>query len=238
MANKKTLFDASKTAGIIADLRNGDNKERRNYTQKELCDEIQNNFDVSLSVSKLSRLEKGDTSQIPSINILLAIADFFDVSLEYLIGRAEVATPSLSRKATNKKFGLSDEAMDAMENMNKYKDIGLLPANYRKCSEMAFVNKIIVNFRTVILSPAIEYFIAYENYMDFIEKYGRGKKSQKYLDLDGLPVGIEDSLIDECQELKEILDIKRMNILSELECFLKRLRNALIIKKEDNNADN
>jgi transcriptional regulator with XRE-family HTH domain len=42
---------------------------------------------LGISNQAVSLLEKG--KNVPSFNVLIAIADFFDVSLDYLVGRTE-----------------------------------------------------------------------------------------------------------------------------------------------------
>lgn len=184
-------------------------------------------------------LEEKPKEKLQAIKVgtLYDFCQYTNVSADYLLGLNDCRVKEASAKQIQEDFGLSDEAIQTMAFMNRHNDIGLLPVNYKKCGEMSFLNEIIVNFPKVILTPAIEYFKAYENYMDFIEKHGKdagGKKSEIYLDLEGIPVGLEDILIEKCQKLKNTLDIKRMNILSELERFLLSFRKILIAEQEDN----
>lgn len=119
----KVLFDKDVLATRIYDLRTGDNKEGKIYTQRELCEAIKEKIGVKFSFSKLSRLEKGDDKQMPSINTLLAISEFFDVSLEYLVGLSEIAEKNINYKEVNKMFGLSQRAMKKMEYMKTHTDL-------------------------------------------------------------------------------------------------------------------
>lgn len=47
-------------------------------------------FDLGISNQAVSLLEKGKRS--PSFEILIAIADYFNVSLDYLVGRSDDPT--------------------------------------------------------------------------------------------------------------------------------------------------
>ena len=119
----KVLFDKDVLATRIFDLRTGANKEEKIYTQRELCEAIKEKTGVEISISKLSRLEKGDDKQMPSINTLLAISEFFDVSLEYLVGLSDISEKNINYKEVNKMFGLSQRAMEKMEYMKTHTDL-------------------------------------------------------------------------------------------------------------------
>lgn len=57
-------------------------REEMGITQAELSD------NVHVSGSSVSEYEKGVTN--PSMSVLLQLADFFDVSLDYLMGRTTI----------------------------------------------------------------------------------------------------------------------------------------------------
>ncbi|MGI5905210.1 MAG: helix-turn-helix domain-containing protein [Candidatus Pararuminococcus gallinarum] len=44
---------------------------------------------VNLNIKQIQRYEGG--SNEPTLSVLIALADFFDVSLDYLVGRSDVA---------------------------------------------------------------------------------------------------------------------------------------------------
>ena len=54
-------------------------REEKNLTQKELADK------VLVSQAAIARWEEGKRS--PNLDALILIANFFDVSLDYLVGR-------------------------------------------------------------------------------------------------------------------------------------------------------
>lgn len=224
------LFDKGILASRVFDLRTGENNEKKVYTQKDLCVAIKEKTGVEISVSKLSRLESGGDDQIPSVNTLLAISKFFDVSLEYLVGLSEIATEDISYKAANEKFGLSQPAMEKMEYMKTHTDL-IWPENYKKFGEMNFLNEVIISFPRLFSVPAVDYLRAYENYIKFLNKYGKennGKKSARFLNSEIFAIGVEESMIEQAQDLKNMVDLKKFEMLSAWEAFLRRLRKDLI----------
>ena len=228
----KVLFDKDVLATRIFDLRTGANKEEKIYTQRELCEAIKEKTGVEISISKLSRLEKGDDKQMPSINTLLAISDFFDVSLEYLVGLSDISEKNINYKEVNKMFGLSQRAMEKMKYMKTHTDL-IWPENYKKFGEMDFLNMVIVDFPKLFSVPAVAYLRAYEEYKEFCKKYGKkknGKNSTRVLDLDAFPIEIEESMIEQAQDLKNMVDLKKFEMLSAWETFLRKIRNALIME--------
>lgn len=55
-------------------------KNSRNLLQKDIAQAI------NITVRQYQRYEKGETQ--PTLPVLLALADYFDVSLDYLVGRS------------------------------------------------------------------------------------------------------------------------------------------------------
>jgi len=58
-------------------------RQENNFTQRQVADGI------GIAEQAYQRYEYGRT--VPSALILIALADFFDVSLNYLVGRSDVA---------------------------------------------------------------------------------------------------------------------------------------------------
>lgn len=231
----KILLKTKVLARRIFDLRTGENKEEKIYTQRELCEAIKEKTGVEISISKLSRLENEDDEQMPSINMLLAISEFFDVSLEYLVGLSDISEKNINYKEVNKMFGLSQRAMEKMKYMKTHTDL-IWPENYKKFGEMDFLNMVIVHFSELFSTPAVDYLQVYENNKKFCERYEReknGKKSTRFLDVDTLSPSEENNLIEQAQELKNMVDLKKFEILSRWVTFLQKLRQSLLIKEDD-----
>lgn len=56
-------------------------RTRKNILQQEIADKI------GLSLRSYQRYEKGERE--PTVSILIAFADYYDVSLDYLVGRSD-----------------------------------------------------------------------------------------------------------------------------------------------------
>lgn len=73
-----------------------------------------------LSESTISLYESGKRQ--PDNETILKIADFFDVSVDYLLGREEKETPSYTEEE-RKLFGLIEQLTDAeVEELSNYLD--------------------------------------------------------------------------------------------------------------------
>lgn len=77
-----------------------------------------------LKVSKrVIELWAGKQSR-PDIERLASIADYFGVTVDYLVGRSEHDTPTLEMAAVCEKYGLSKQALQFLERLNAPPDIG------------------------------------------------------------------------------------------------------------------
>ena len=86
----------------LRDLRN-----KKELSQQELCS------DLGISKAALSYYENGQ--RVPDIDILLIIADYFNVSADYLLGRTPNKTPNTSKQAVLKYTGLSEAALEEIK---------------------------------------------------------------------------------------------------------------------------
>lgn len=62
-------------------------KNSRNILQKDIAQA------ANVTVRQYQRYEKGETQ--PTLPVLIALADFFDVSIDYLVGRTD--NPTVNR---------------------------------------------------------------------------------------------------------------------------------------------
>lgn len=90
-------------------------KELRNskkLTQKQLADIFY------LNKSSISRYE--NNSQMPENEILQKLADFFEVSIDYLLCRTDEQTPPISNNSLSKKekLDIEKEALHMIENID------------------------------------------------------------------------------------------------------------------------
>ncbi len=102
-------------------------REQKNITQQELADEL------GITRQSLSLYEKAERTI--NIELLARIADFFNVSTDYLMGRTDIATLDESIQTACKVTGLSEEAI---------RKIQLETANYESNSvDVATLNAIL-----------------------------------------------------------------------------------------------
>lgn len=99
--NKRSLFSTR-----LASLR-----KERNLTQYSLAENL------GFSRGQISNYEQG--SREPDQDTLLKIADFFDVSVDYLLGRTKIKNTLFEKE----KFDLEKEAEKMIEKINKLKTI-------------------------------------------------------------------------------------------------------------------
>lgn len=85
-------------------------REQKNITQQELADQL------GITRQSLSLYEKAERTI--NIELLAKIADFFNVSTDYLMGRTNTATLDESIQTACKVTGLSEEAVKNLNNIN------------------------------------------------------------------------------------------------------------------------
>ena len=116
MGNRKTeyklLYDPAKVATRIEDLRKGNGTN--SITLEKLSNEILSKTGVSISAPQLGKYENADLRERPNANNLLALANYYDVSIGYLLGLSESRETEDKYVVGSKEFGLSDEAMEQL----------------------------------------------------------------------------------------------------------------------------
>ena len=84
-------------------------RQKRNLSLRDLASEL------NIAYSSLGKYERGD--QQPSFDTLIKIADYFNVTTDYLIGRSDGKTTDL--KKLYEKIGLSEDSISLLEFMAK-----------------------------------------------------------------------------------------------------------------------
>lgn len=85
-----------------------------NVTQKQLANAV--------GVKPQSISQYLDGASCPSYAVLIAIADFFHVSTDYLVGRSDVSTDDMSIAAIGKALGISEKAVSVIAQNSKVVD--------------------------------------------------------------------------------------------------------------------
>lgn len=106
-------------ANISIGERVRDLRAEKKLTLKELSCAIAEKTGRHIAVSTLSTLEAYGNDDLrkvkePSLAIVKAVADFFDVSLDYLVGNSDAKSLDVDVQAIHKRLGLSEQAIAAL----------------------------------------------------------------------------------------------------------------------------
>lgn len=147
--------------------------ERPNITQAQLSKTI------GVTRQTISQYLNGISE--PSYAALVKIADYFDVSLDYLLGRSEARTTDLNIKNVCEITGLNEHSIDLLNGINacamddKFGEIQLFGRNpdYALCLVNEFID--------FAFSPIDEFSIPYDHYLSFREQVEQNQiASQKW----------------------------------------------------------
>lgn len=121
MKKKKLYYDVKLLSERIEDLRK---KEGNNKTTlDELVKMIKEKTGEDISKTTLSNYENTDTIGNMRISNLIAIANTYEVSMDYLLGKTKSKMYDYTSQMTSDKYALSDESMKKLSNLNNKKDI-------------------------------------------------------------------------------------------------------------------
>lgn len=121
MPNKKPAFDRVKFTERFGDLITGSiikMHNRKKYTYTKLASEL-NKSGFNFTAAQLGKFANVEDSTVPKIDIVAEIARFFNVSIDFLIGSSNSISTDEISKSVNKRFGLSDSAMNNLEKWKK-----------------------------------------------------------------------------------------------------------------------
>lgn len=120
-----------------------DLREERGYTLDEL-EEALTKKNTSISHTTLGKYENDADIKLSYLKIL---ANFYNVDIDYLLGYTNTRRKDVTHKVVSTKFGLSDKAMNRLENMKRdfFRSEKLEIINYMLESPL-FVNVILERF--------------------------------------------------------------------------------------------
>jgi len=137
--NKEALFPTR-----LRELR-----KKKNISQATLAKEL------SLTKSTIGLYETGDN--VPDIKTLAAMAQYFGVSADYMLGLAKDSTFDIEIRAISEKTGLSENSINRLMNINtvKYADIVQNPdetviTSMIKYNQINFVNDLLEDLQILI----------------------------------------------------------------------------------------
>lgn len=157
---KDLKFNKIKTAEILSDLRHP--KERQKpYSYAELSKKIFEKTGVHISHTQLCKYENNELSgkdnDIMNIKNACAIANFYEVSLDYILGISEAKTNDIDVKTICEKTGLSAECVNMLlDNENVYRQTNCMDDLSYFLSDFSFVMIVVQLCRYRLLGRAIE----------------------------------------------------------------------------------
>lgn len=84
-------------------------REQRDLTMEMLADDMNAKYGLTLGKGTISRWESGATD--PAISFVVCVADYFNVSLDYLAGITDVSTPTRLLTYTKKILKAQEKKM-------------------------------------------------------------------------------------------------------------------------------
>ena len=118
MKENKTPYDITVLSERLEDLRMKDGYNK--ITLEELSKEIANKLGEYISTNTLGKYQKTGEAEKMGVRNLITLANFYEVPLDYLFGKTSSKRNNYTDQMTAKKFGLSDKAMEQLENLTYY----------------------------------------------------------------------------------------------------------------------
>ena len=122
-------------------------RKQKNLTQESFCPAFKEKTGISVTVTTVRNWEQGRS--IPPLNDLIQLAAFFDVSVDYLLGLSDCT--SVDNSYINKKTGLNDEAIRALEGAVRESEIEKELYNLRNNKSLTVSETLNIMFKHGIL---------------------------------------------------------------------------------------
>lgn len=177
-----------------------DLRTQKGLSQQELCSELK------ISKAALSYYENGQRS--PDIDILLVIADFFNVSADYLLGRTKAATTDVDMKGICDFMSLSEKAVEKIALFTDYS------APFCCISEGAVFNKLCEND---FIFQLCQYFYSYFEITDLIAYYQKIIQEKKHNNED---YSEYEELLKQAQSDRDYFKWHTNNFVNEIEDYI------------------
>ena len=137
MKKKELFYDLSKLSERIEDLRKGDGINK--VTLDELSKAIENKTGEQISKTTLSNYENNDDMGRMRISNLIALANTYDVSIDYLLGKTNSKKHNYTDQMASNKYSLSDDSLSKLTHMTNNKEFN------NNEIKLKFINHIIEN---------------------------------------------------------------------------------------------
>lgn len=194
-----------------------------NETQQEVANR------VGVSRQNVGKWLSGETT--PDINTLCKVADAYNVSTDYLLGRTPHKTPDINERAVCDYTGLSEVALEkASFLVNLVPEILKYNYNISELNDVNLLNEIIeTDTFQQLIGITIDYCGLYLNGLK--KKHIYAKEYDFILDEDIKEEFLENDYTEFIVTKKTIKTLKQLNTL------LERLYNDYLLKESENNGN-
>lgn len=111
LVEEKIEFERDKAAKLSAEGLKKTGK-KRSFNRKSIAEELNIDYTTFLSYLKTEMSDEKKTDKIPNGKTLATLAEYFDVSIDYLLGLSDTKTKDIKIAAIGDYTGLSREAID------------------------------------------------------------------------------------------------------------------------------
>ena len=225
------------------DLRRDQTKrEGKKKSFKEISEEILKITGESISHTQLSKYynigHDADIRISPNIKSVLAIADYYDVSVEYLLGLSDTKYCEDKYKIGSKTFGLSDVSMEILEEMKNQLhifNVCVFENNiYKKFSGVDLINFVLDNFLYDFQESFNKYFYEVQR-LEQLVNFDKPIKSEHINVRE--QIKNEDESIDEIIFQKDFVSYRKHQIAQTVDKLIDNLIKELASKENEKEAD-
>lgn len=227
---KKVMYNFSERFHNLR--RSRDNTDKANFIK--MSSDIESVTGVKISHTQLRKYynlcvdEDEQIDLFPNIKNLLALADYYGVSLEYMLALSDSTSYKNKYKVGSKGFGLNDISMKILEDMKDTSHVFNVPSKnddiYKKFSGADFINFFITN----LLDKLCDYCNRYFYELQRLEKLEYMYKENK-INIEEIRESIElkKSIEEEINTSKYLVNYRKSQMFQILEDFVDDLRQEL-----------
>lgn len=158
MKRKNNLYDLTLLSERIEDLRKRDGKNK--ITLEDLSKKIEEKTGEYISKNTLGTYENVEEAKNMKLRNLITIANFYEVSIDYLLGNTNSKSFNFIDKMTANKFSLSDKTMKRLSKLTLDKKI-----SSNADLKLKIINFIIENYNLMdeLTTKLVNYYKANDN---------------------------------------------------------------------------
>lgn len=237
---KKVMYDFSERFHKVR--RSRDNTDKANFNK--MSSDIESVTGVKISHTQLRKYynlcrdEDDQMDLFPNIRNILAIADYYGVSLEYILALSDSTSYQNKYKIGSKGFGLSDKSMKMLEDMKDTSHIFKVPSKnndiYKKFSGADFINF----FINSLLDRLCDYCNRYFYELQRLEKLECIYKETK-INIEDIRESIElkKEIQEEINTSKYVVNYRKSQMFQILEDFVGDLGQELENRENEKETD-